>query len=293
MLDWLELHFEQFRPLPHEGLNSFTHIKPLGELALILYSLKAPACTIDSEDIRFWSDKASEKLFTMTETWGGDIDWEHVPNLVHRSPEIVSALLIFPVVSKISGSHSRWLPQVKNVFRQLQVNSGEFSVDVLFARDLAGIEKCDEASVRELLNVLKKPAEIRMQTSTLYLVTHYIFFAAEMGHRTVILSEKDYREVCAYLNHALEKALLQSNYDLLSELLMCLYQLKAGCTENQRKAVTELVSVIHRTGWIPGNHDGKMRNGDSFIQHYHACLMGLSALGSGGPINTLNKAEYE
>jgi hypothetical protein len=119
-------------------------------------------------------------------------------------------------------------------------------------------------------------------------MTHYIFFAAEMGHRLIPLSEKEYNGVCSYLNQALEQTLIQSNYDLMAEILMCMHQLKAGYTASRRAALVELVKVILQTGCIPGYHDGKIRRGNAFLQHYHACLMGLSALGTNKTITELN-----
>ena len=279
LLDWLDSNFEQFKPLPSEGLNSFTHIKPLGELALILFAFKAPSFHSENKRLIQWIQVTSERLFPFVEEWGAAIDWQRLHLLGTQSPEKVTALLIFPVVSSLVGKDSCWLPNVQDTFRKTVTSTDFLQIDLLFAKDLAIKESCLDASISLLLAASKKPPEIRFQTSSLYLVTHYIFFATRMGNRPVQLKKDQQQEVYSYLKEALEQACVKNNYDLMAELQMCLCQLQFVDSVSRRTAIDKLIEVIVQTGLLPGNHDGKVRNGTDFHEHYHACLMGLSAIG--------------
>ena len=279
LLDWLDSNFEQFKPLPSEGLNSFTHIKPLGELALILFAFKAPSFHSKNKRLIQWIEGTSERLFPLVEDWGRTIDWQQLHLLVTQSPEKVTALLIFPVVSFLVAKDSCWLPNVHDVFRKTETAVDSLQIDLLFAKDLVINESCLDVSISLLLAESKKSPEIRFQTSSLYLVTHYIFFATLMGNRLIKLKKEQHQEVYSYLNEALEQVYVKKNYDLMAELQMCMCQLQFVDNMCRRKALDKLIEVIMQTGFLPGNHNGKVMNETDFHEHYHACLMGLSAIG--------------
>lgn len=282
LLDWLDFHAEQFRPLLGEGLNSFTHIKPLGELALIRYSFQSP--DFRSDDIRLdaWLQETAEQVHAFTETWGAAIDWEQLPESIGGSPEKGAALLIFPIAAQVSGNRSIWEDQVRHVFRQSVVEPVFGQVDAWFAKDLAGMADCRELAVNLLLETLDLPEDKRMQTSRLYLVTHYIFFATKMGHRPLDLPAARREALHGYLQIALERKLSTANYDLTAELWLCLHWLGHSGIMTASEALYQLAAIVCTNGFVPGEHDGKVKPGDAFRQHYHACLMTLAALAHAG-----------
>jgi hypothetical protein len=155
----------------------------------------------------------------------------------------------------------------------------EFSqVDVVFAQDVAGLTCCHDLSISLLLETIRDQRDEVFPTSTLYLMTHYVFFATKMGQRPLECTPAERETIGSCLNGALERQLQLTNYDLSAELLMSLTWLGAKRSPAYMAGLTSLAAVVSDRGFVPGNPQYS-KGADDFNRHYHACLMAIAALG--------------
>lgn len=273
---WLDTHIDRFSPSPGIGLDSSTHIKPFGELVLVLYSFSNPKLASMNPEFSKWVGQLGNILHSQAEEFGSEISWEKLPYKVVQDPETGSALILFPAVSVIAGKATSWDYLAADTLSQAgAVNASD--PGIAFAWDLAGYGDCHQQAVTHLFGLLNDLPE-NVSTVVLEKIIQQIFCATKMGFRNIEISAQQFATLENYLQKALELNIRQQNLDMVSKLILCLNWLNSKPNDLHYKGLSLLSDAISTNGFVPGK--GQIQpDTDYFDPHYHASLMALAAIG--------------
>lgn len=263
LCSWIDAHLERFRPASAARPGRLREVKPLAELALILYSITGH--TRGEGGLAAWARAVGERLFTDIEALGGRLSWDAFGER-GQSPEL---LLPFPVLERVTGRISCHHDAVLGI-----LGSGAASLPVAFAREVAGIADARALLTAHLEAALSDwgggPGPVR--TSWLYGVTHALFYATGFGRRPLPLTE-DHTAALASIAAA---RIAARRHDIAAELLLALACAGAPATPPLRQTLDALTAVAAAEGSISTDPD--IASGDAFGDRYHATIVTLGAL---------------
>jgi len=277
LCNWLDDHLDRFRYVPGAGMDCFEHIKPLGEYILILYSFSRLGYKTTFPALHRWVTTKGHILQRMVDDFGGDIDWELVPGAITNNPVNASALFMFRALKAITGKATKWDSYIEPAFEKAGLSMETGNIGVLFAADICGLGNCHDRAVAALFEVIKSGNALLF--SSLYLVTHYIFYATKMGLRPITIFAPREHTLKIFLQKALAISIEKENYDIAGELVMCMNWV--GCPDNPEyeyglKMLSDIIS-IH--GYVPNISRRPPEKVDDFNRNYHPSLVALAAIG--------------
>ena len=288
LCQWMDEHFDRFKPAAGIGLESFSHLKPFGELALMLYSFSNPKRRISNPELLGWLCTSGKILHHRAEKFGDEINWKKMNNTIAQNPEVGSALLIFPALKVVTGNSTYWDYYVNDLLSQAGSVYAAAYPDLAFARDLSGLGNCHQQAIAKLFDTMDDQDEdIHTTTSTLSLITHYVFLATKMGFRNIDLPAEQSSRLKGCLVKALELNIEKKNFDLTGEILLCMNWLNFKNVPSYHVGLELLFETISMYGYVPGSSRNS-KNNDVFKQNYHASLMALAAIGHASMIENLN-----
>ncbi len=279
---WLGNHAEQFRPSPGEGLNSFDHLKPLGEFILILYSFSGNSNKIAHQSAHTWAADMGNILEKPLSELCHNINWGKLPDCGIKNQFLLSSLLIFPAHNALTGKSLVPISTIARLLSSPNLALAIYTInlELAFAQDIAGLGSCHELMQSELILFLDKSGDKDLLNSEVYKLTHLIFFATKMGFRELALPQS-YRPILKNkLTKALALKMKQQNFDLLSELLMCMNWINYTNLPIYEQALQYLSETIILNGCKALNIQMQSDNQCSNFRYiYHTALVALAALG--------------
>jgi hypothetical protein len=276
---WVQSHLDRFEPKRCTHLPVLEDVKPLGELLLILLALQGPPHLVAQTMFLDWARHASAQLWDFVESYAGSIPWKIMTTVISDHPQAAIPLTIVPLIETLTGKESSFHHEVRQTIAEALRCTREASINLSFAGDIAGTADCAETACKclrdETLILRRNGAEC---SSTLYTITHAIFYATRMGHRPLSFSEAGCFDLCARLVRFGEERLANGDYDLGSELLLSACwtcpqeaaQITDGCES--------LALMAKKEGSIPPHPRLLRASADNFENRYHPTLVALAAL---------------
>lgn len=280
---WVETHLDRFVPALTGDTPSFEEIKPLGELALLLFGLTSPRHRGTVCAFITWAERIGHVLWPEVKLVGDQLFGKRRPNFLGSGA--CAMLLLFPVLEAIT---SRRFPFHETVSEMLTAaaQQRQHNRDLAFACDVAGIQDCQEDAMADLaiLMAVWESKSSLITSSWHYNVTHAIFYATQLGRRGVSWNAAVRIWLHTHLGSFATHRLALKDYDLAAELLASLAWANLEPPISFWTGLDALTEVIEMEGSVPAHPRLFRREGDTFQNHYHATLVSLSALAEGASL---------
>jgi hypothetical protein len=241
---------------------TFKQVKPLAELALVLWALAAGP--VRENERSSWVGRRTRSLGTAMTALAALHPWTaHEPK--------TEWLMLFPIFERTIGC--RFADQAA---LHSALVARDNSLNVAFARDMAGLEDCRPAVHREL-TVLMGTWQQDPGQSMLYRLTHLVFFATLFGRRKGYWPAEQQRFLADVLAPCAEARLARGDYDIAAELLVAMAWTGLARTPAFSNGTASLAELALVQGSIPTDRRVPLE-GAAFEHRYHATLMTLLGL---------------
>lgn len=201
-------------------------MKPLGELTLALYALTAPPPHGGKRPLQHWAETVAHELFRHTEAIVQALDWPCLLPHARRHPHAALGLLFYPVLGRICGrrpAHEASLTDcIAPPLTTVQQTTFDRHSDYLLLHDILYETDGREVVATRLSQLLHTAPAIGTQLplSTLYELTHLIFYATLFGRRPLLISSQSRDWLHANLDSLLWLHLDRGNLDIVAELVL-------------------------------------------------------------------------
>lgn len=260
---WIDRHMQSFMPSVGAAPIRFKQVKPLAELALVLWAL--PPGPVTGSGRSSWVGRSSRILRKATTALAARHPWTaHEPS--------TDWLMVFPILERTTGHRFAGQSALRSALA-----AGSNSFNVAFARDMAGLEDCRPTVHRELGLLQSAWYGDDPGQSTLYRLTHLVFFATLFGRRAGHWSGEQQRFLADVLGPCAQARLVRGDYDIAAELLVAMAWVGLAQTSSFSKGTKSLASLALAQGSIPAD-ERALLEGQAFEHRYHATLMTLLAL---------------
>ena len=223
LCDWLDANRSQFDVDPQiQSKTELTKsIKPLVELALTFYLITEARTDHSDTPLHQWAKERACELYE-------SIPWDGLIEYFSTNLSASLGLLLFPLVSKVAGQPMPFQERVENIlldpYSEAQERPPMRQMDFYFLARLCDIHSDENPSVLQQYQatlMAKQVHPLWYSTSSLYDLTHTIFYGTDFGKTEGILKSQPAREFIAKHIHDLGfEHVLRGDLDLAGEFLL-------------------------------------------------------------------------
>jgi hypothetical protein len=274
---WVEQHLDAFRPLAAAELPLLEHVKPLGDLALVLWALTAPGSLGISDEFTGWAAAIGNELWPSAEQYGKALPWHAMPDYVAEHPFMGLALSVYPVLEMVTDRRFEFDRELSVTVADTFARGLPPSLELAFAADVFRLGDCRPRAVSKVQAILKSGGE-SSGTSNLYLLCHAIFYSTWMGRRSLPIDAACRASWADEFARFANERVADRNYDLAAELLMCAAWLAPDRQPRATQAIQRLRDIAQTEGSIPPHPRLSRPGAGVFANRYHPTIVGLGVL---------------
>jgi hypothetical protein len=284
MAAWIERHLDRFLAWPvwTGGVLRASPLTPFNELSLVLYALTSPAhreAHLPSFD---WANRVSAILFEHAEDLAEEMDWKRLADYAREHPHAALDLLAYPLLAILAGKRPAFKEQLTLLltppFTQAQQETYERRLDYAWMFEIAGLGDCRTTMSERLDKWVEHEvaANSRVRLSSLYELTHIIFYGTQFGRRPLVAARSSFVWLDEHLGRLGMMHLVQDNYDIGAELLLGRLYSRQRFDDDVVESARYLCTRVPADGGVPGPRRSQAT--DEFAQCYHTTLVSLMAL---------------
>ena len=256
---------KEFDPSNYGLSFSFESFKPLGELCLILYGMKA-----NDQNIQALVSKISSEIYTTISNLYNGGYWDDTSEKKNGFNDCIAIfLLVESIAQKRFYFHDEMIEHFKKTPKNGRITIDHFTHElVLDLKEIAFYEN-------RIINLLKAIESRKDLTySWKYAVTHTIFYASNMG-RIKLSWINQYPELLTWMRYGLKDSLMKGELDLSAEITLSLSMLGIHNLNEQRQCIFTLMENIDLEAKPPLILANKYSNKTGFRSYYHLLLISL------------------
>lgn len=272
-LSWLRNHRDLFTiPRNVSDYNFLTSIKPIGEYTLLLEKLHSRGYPNASESSWAWKQFREGKL---------------IRDMLLARPDLIVISTIYSSFLSLGFSCSATDRVIRYFLQSDYCQAIEMPrwrrLDVMHAEWKLGLRPFSDLTLRGTW-ISRQPEPWLVSHDVAYAATHEIFYISDFGSKEVVIDDANRKYLKLILSSWAEIYCEESNYDLLSEVIMCASYL--GFLDIANFWVTILLEHQRPDGHFPGPsgsasdiiHEDMDERRGNFLRNYHTTIVGCLAL---------------